>query len=272
MKYKLIALDLDGTLKTSENVIGPKTKAALLKCQELGIKIVLASGRPTPGLRHESAQLNLKENDGYILSFNGAKVHSEKTGEVIYEKALTVEQAKNMIQRAKDFKLAPMTYLENDLISDMCEDSYVIGEAKLNDMGLRQIDDFIDFVDFPVNKVLLAENPEYVASVLDEFKAPYENELSIYRSAPFYIEIMAQNIDKAASLDCLVKHLGIKQEEVIAFGDGYNDLSMIEYAGMGVAMGNAVEGVKERANCVTLTNDEEGIAYKLSELIEGVEF
>ncbi|MFR1449797.1 MAG: Cof-type HAD-IIB family hydrolase [Beduini sp.] len=272
MKYKLIALDLDGTLKTSQNTIGSKTKAALLKCQELGMKIVLASGRPTPGLRHESNQLKLKENDGYILSFNGAKVHSESTGEVIYEKVLTNLQAKKMIKRAKDFKLAPMTYLGNDLVSDMCEDFYVIGEAKLNDMGLKSVDDLDEFVDFDPHKVLLAADPDYVASVLDDFKTPYESELSIYRSAAHYIEIMAQNIDKATSLDCLVKHLGIKQEEVIAFGDGYNDLSMIEYAGLGVAMGNSVEGVKEKADVVTKTNDEEGIAYLLSQIIEGVDF
>lgn len=272
MNYKLIALDLDGTLKTSQNTISEKTREALIQCQELGIKVVLASGRPTPGLRHEALALELEKYEGYLLSFNGAKVNDYKTGEIIYEKALTVTQAKEMIQRAKDYHLAAMSYLDQDLISDQSDNSYVIGEAKLNDMGLCQIDDLTTFIDFPVNKVLLAADPDYVAGILDEFKAPYDGQLSIYRSAPFYIEIMAQNIDKAASLDCLVKHLGIKREEVIAFGDGYNDLSMVEYAGVGVAMGNAVEGVKEKADKVTLSNDEDGIAYMLSQLIDGVEF
>lgn len=272
MSYKLIALDLDGTLKTSENKIAPKTLKALIKCQEMGIKVVLASGRPTPGLRHEAKELRLDEFEGYILSFNGAKVHDYKTGEIIYEKALTSVQAKEMVQRARDFKLASMSYLENDLISDQTNDTYVQGEAKLNDMPMKQIDDLVEFIDFPVNKVLLASDPEYVAKVLDEFKGPYEDQLSIYRSAPYYIEIMAQNIDKAASLDCLVKHLGITKEEVMAFGDGFNDLSMIEYAGMGVAMDNAVDGVKAKANRVTLSNNDEGIAYMLSQLIEGIDF
>lgn len=271
MNYKLIALDLDGTLKTSQNTISPKTKEALIKCQELGIKVVLASGRPTPGLRHDAVELELEKYEGYLLSFNGAKVSEYKSKKVIYEKVLTTAQAKEMIQRAKEFNLAAMSYLGQDLISDQVDNSYVQGEAKLNDMGMRQIDDLGAFIDFPVNKVLLAADPDYVASILDEFKAPYDD-LSIYRSAPFYIEIMAQNIDKAASLDCLVKHMGIKQEEVIAFGDGYNDLSLIEYAGMGVAMGNAVDEVKEKANKITLSNNEDGIAYMLSQLIEGVEF
>lgn len=271
MKYKLIALDLDGTLKNSQNNISQKTKEALMKCQELGIKIVLASGRPTPGLRHESNELQLKENDGYILSFNGAKVHSEKTGEVIYEKVLSVSQAQEVINRAKQFNLAPMTYLNNDLVSDECDNHYVIGEAKLNDMPIKNVDNLCEFVDFSVNKVLLAADPDYVANVLEDYKSVF-NDLSIYRSAAYYIEIMAQNIDKAASLDCLVNHLGISKEEVIAFGDGYNDLSMIEYAGCGVAMGNAVDDVKAKANYITLSNDEDGIAYMLSQLIKEVEF
>ena len=83
---------------------------------------------------------------------------------------------------------------------------------------------------------------------------------------------MAQGIDKAASLDRLAQSLGIKQEEVMAFGDGFNDLSMIEYAGLGVAMENAVEGVKERANVITKSTDEDGIAYILSQEFEGVEY
>lgn len=272
MKYKMIALDLDGTLKTSENTIAPKTKEALIKCQEMGIKVVLASGRPTPGLRHEAKELELEKYGGYILSFNGARVHDYQTGEVIYEKTLTVEQAHEMLDRAKEFELAAMTYLDQDLITDLSTDSYVIGEAKLNDMGLRQIDEMKEFVNFPINKVLLAKDPEYIASVLEDFKGPYEDTLSIYRSAPHYIEIMAQNIDKAASLDHLLKHVGITPDELIAFGDGYNDLSMIEFAGTGVAMSNGVDEVKQRANKVTLSNNEDGIAYMLSQLIEGIEF
>ena len=104
-------------------------------------------------------------------------------------------------------------------------------------------------------------------SILDDFKKPFGDELSIYRSAPFFVEIMAQGIDKAASLDRLVKHMGIKREEVMAFGDGYNDLSMIEYAGMGVSMANGVDEVKENADFVTLSNDEDGIAYALEKLL-----
>lgn len=113
MKYKLIALDLDGTLKNSKNKITPKTKKALIQAQELGMKIVLASGRPTPGLRHEAKELELEKYEGYILSFNGARVVDVKTGETVYEQTLTLEEAKRAYERSKEYQLSCMTYKDN---------------------------------------------------------------------------------------------------------------------------------------------------------------
>lgn len=269
--YKLIALDLDGTLKNSKNKITPKTKEALIKAQQQGVKIVLASGRPTPGLRHEAAELELDQYEGYLLSFNGAHVSDYKTKETIYEQTLTIKEAKSAYDRAKEYGLACMTYEDDVVVTEDNEDEYVIVEGNINDIEVKKIESFKDNLKNPIHKVLLTGKPEYVASIVEEFKKPYGDSLSIYRSAPFFIEVMAQGIDKAASLDRLAKSLGIKQEEVMAFGDGYNDLSMIEYAGMGISMANGVDGVKERANFITLSNDEDGIAYALDKFLKGEE-
>ena len=270
MKYKLIALDLDGTLKNSNNEITPKTKEALIKAQELGVKVVLASGRPTPGLRHEAHELELEKYEGYILSFNGARVVDLKTKETIYEQTLTIDEAKKAYDHAKEYNLACMTYEDDVIVTEDIDDEYVNVESRINDIEKKKVDSFKNNLKNPIHKVLLTGQPDYVGNIVDEFKEPFGDTLSIYRSAPYFIEVMAKGIDKAASLDRLAKSLGIKQEEVMAFGDGYNDLSMIEYAGMGVAMGNAVDEVKERANLVTLSNDEDGIAKVLSKYIEGV--
>lgn len=271
MNYKLIALDLDGTLKDSNNEITKKTKIALIKAQELGMKIVLASGRPTPGLRHEARELELEKYGGYILSFNGARVVDVKTGETVYEQTLTIDEAKKAYDRAQEFHLACMTYRDEAILTEDIDDEYVCVEARINDIKKEKVDSFKDCLQNPIHKVLLTGQPEYVGHIEEEFKRPFGDSLSIYRSAPFFIEIMAKGIDKAASLDRLAKSLGIKQEEVMAFGDGYNDLSMIEYAGMGVAMDNAVSGVKERADVITLSNDEDGIAHILMKEIEGID-
>lgn len=268
MKYKLIALDLDGTLKNSHNEITSKTREALIKVQQLGVKIVLASGRPTPGLRHEAKELELDKYGGYLLSFNGARVVDVQTKETVYEQTLTIEEAKKSYDRAKQFGLACMTYEDDIVVSEDIDDEYVCIESRINDIPKRKVESFKDNLKDPIHKVLLTGKPDYVASIEEEFKKPFGESLSIYRSAPYFIEIMAKGIDKAASLDRLAKSLNIKQEEVMAFGDGYNDLSMIEYAGMGVSMANGVEGVKSRANYITLSNDEDGIAYALEKLME----
>lgn len=259
MTYKLIALDLDGTLKSTNKQILPKTKAMLQKLAKRGIVIVLASGRPTAGLYIEADELKLNETGGYLLSFNGAKVVDYQTKEIIYQKVYNEKIAHHVYDRAKKYGLAVMTYVEEMIITEDIDDEYVIIESEINHIPIKPVKDFKEAVDFSVNKVLLTGKPEYVENIIDEFKEPYENSLSIYRSAPFFIEVMAEGIDKAASLKALIKRLGIKQEEVISFGDGYNDISMIKFAGMGVAMDNAVDQVKQCADYITLSNDDEGI-------------
>ena len=164
--------------------------------------------------------------------------------------------------------MAVMTYYNDSVYTEDVDDQYVKVEGNINDIPVVKVEDFKAILHDPIHKILCTGEPSYVASIVDDFKAPYGDSLSIYRSAPFFIEVMAQGIDKAASLDRLASSLGIKQEEVMAFGDGYNDLSMIEYAGMGISMANGVDGVKERANIITLSNDEDGIAYALNKFLE----
>lgn len=265
MKYKLIALDLDGTLKNSHNEITQKTKEALIKAQQIGVKIVLASGRPTAGLRHEARALQLDKFGGYLLSFNGARVNHYPTLDTIFEQTLTIDEAKKAYDQAQVYQLACVTYKEDNVITEDIDNKYVNMEAKINDIHKQKVISFKDSLSDPIHKVLLTGEPDYIASIEQEFKKPFGDSLSIYRSAPFFIEIMARGIDKAASLDKLVQYLGITRQEVIAFGDGYNDIDMIEYAGCGVAMANAVDEVKERADVVTLSHDEDGIAYIINQ-------
>ena len=139
MEYKLIALDLDGTLKDSNNQITPKTREALIQVQKQGVKIVLASGRPTAGLRHEAKELMLDQFGGYLLSFNGARVASAKTNETIYEQTLTVEDAQKTYQRAKQFDLACMTYKNDMIYTEDIDDEYVCSSRVMTRLVLTRI-------------------------------------------------------------------------------------------------------------------------------------
>ena len=268
MTYKLIALDLDGTLKSSKKQILPKTKTILQELAKKGIIIVLASGRPTAGMYNEANELELDKLGGYLLSFNGAKVVNYQNKEIIYQNIYDASIAHNVYDCAKKFNLAVMTYTDELILTEDENDKYVRIESDINHMPIKHVDDLKKAINFSVNKVLLTGEPDYVESILDVFKAPFENTLSIYRSTPFFIEVMGKNIDKAASLQRLIEKLGIKQEEVISFGDGYNDLTMIKFAGLGVAMENSVDDVKQFADYVTLSNDDEGIYECLKMLNE----
>ncbi|SET14739.1 Cof-type HAD-IIB family hydrolase [[Clostridium] polysaccharolyticum] len=261
MAYEILVLDIDGTLTNSEKLITGKTKEALFALQERGHKVVLASGRPTPGIIPVAEQIRLKEYGGYILAYNGAKVLNCQTGEVIYEKSLPKESIKEIYDAAKEFKTGLLSYDKEGIITPREPDEYIQKEAMINHLPIKKVDNFVEYIDYPVNKCLLTENGLYLAEVEKELKNRFRGKLNVYRSEPFFLEIMPENIDKAYSLGKLLEKLGMTKDQMICCGDGYNDLSMIEYAGMGVAMANANDQVKEAADFITLSNDEDGVAH-----------
>ena len=152
-----------------------------------------------------------------------------------------------------------ITYLGNEVISAFPVDKYVEIEARINGLPVREVPNFVEFVDFDINKCLMTADPEKAELLEKELQEKYESVASIYRSEPYFIEIMPRDVDKAASLDKMLPAMGVKRENVVCCGDGFNDVSMIRYAGVGVAMGNAQQAVKEAADYITATNDEDGL-------------
>ena len=145
----------------------------------------------------------------------------------------------------------------------MPEDEYICYEAKINGLKVRKIENFKEYVTFPVNKCLMMADGEYLAKVEEKMKQRFPD-LMFYRSEPFFLEIMPQGIDKATSLQQLLDLLGYQREDLACCGDGFNDLTMIQFAGLGVAMENAQEPVKQAADFITHSNDMDGIAHMIS--------
>lgn len=268
--YKILVLDIDGTLTNSKKDISAKTLEAILKVQEKGIKVVLASGRPTSGMLELAAQLQLDKYQGFILSFNGAKVINCKTDEIVYQKVLPRELIPELYQEAVENQVGFVTYEKNAAVVGTAVDEYIELEARINKIDIIQPENFCEYIDFDVNKCLMTGNPSHLEKVLVDMNEKYSDQLSIYRSEPFFVEIMPKNIDKAYSLGKLLEYLNMDKEEMIAIGDGFNDLSMIKYAGLGVAMANAQEVVKEVADYITLSNDEDGIVNVIKRFIDKV--
>ena len=264
--YKIIALDIDGTLNSSDHKILPETKAALIAAQQQGLKIVLASGRPTPGMMSLSNELQLDEFGGFVLSYNGGRITNMKTGEVLHEVFLTPAEAHEIYALAKENGVNIMAYDGNDIITED-DDEYVRLEADINGMPLRKTTDFCTDVVNNTIKTLTTGTPEKIAEVEQSYIAKFGDRFSICRSMPFFLEVMPNGINKAATLGKLLDKLGMTPAEMIACGDGFNDVEMIKFAGLGVAMDNAVPEVKAVADYVTKSNDDNGIVEVLEKFV-----
>lgn len=259
MNYKMLVLDIDGTLTTSDKKISPATLEALLRLQEDGFYVVIASGRPTAGVLPFARLLRLDDFGNYILTFNGAQIMNMKTNTVLYNKTLPPEVIPALYEEAASSRIGLITYEGNGAVAATPINRYIEYAARINRIPVTQVPDFPSYVTFPVNKCLMSAEPEMLIPVEERLKKRFQGLLSICRSEPFFLEIMPQGIDKAASLQKLLEMLGLTREQIICCGDGFNDISMIEFAGLGVAMGNAQEIVKKSADFVTGTNDEDGL-------------
>lgn len=259
MNYKLLALDIDGTLTNSEKIITPKTRQALIDAQKKGVRLILASGRPTEGVLPVAKELEMEKYGGLILSYNGARVIDLANNKVVYEKTLPAEIIPVISDLAHQYRLGVLTYVGGAVITETPNDPYIQLEARINKIPLRGVKDFVSAVTEKEPKCLMTGDGNYIGEVEPEIAKALEG-LSVYRSESFFLEIMPENIDKALSLEKICEYTGVKREELAACGDGYNDIPMIRYAELGIAMANAKEPVKEAADAVTLSNDEDGIA------------
>ncbi|PNV63112.1 Cof-type HAD-IIB family hydrolase [Clostridium sp. chh4-2] len=260
MAYQMIVLDLDGTLTNRDKIITPRTKEALMKAQEQGKTVVLASGRPTYGIMPLAKELKLEEYGGFILSFNGGIIINCRTMETVFQRQLPIESNAGIIHLAEHHRVNILTYEKDWIVVSDPEDEYAVKESVINHLPLHQVN-MMDYVKFQVPKFLMLDDGDYLAMVEPKVKAVLGKNFSVYRSEPYFLEILPKGVDKAQSLARLLESLNLKKEEMIACGDGYNDLSMIEFAGLGVAMENAVLPVRNAADYITLSNNDDGIAH-----------
>ncbi len=266
MKYKIMALDIDGTLTNSEKVITEKTKKALLDFQENGGKLILASGRPLHGILPHAQTLKLKKYGGYILAYNGGCAINCQTGNILFQTVFNKQYIPEICGIIQNYPVGINTYEDDKIVVGNDINRYTKIEAKINGMGIKYVQDFAEYVDFDINKCLLHGEPETILELEKILSKKYEGRLGIFKSEPFFLEIVPNGIDKASSIDRLLKMTGFSTDECVACGDGFNDISMIEYAGLGVAMDNASDTVKKVADFITLSNDSDGIAHVLEKI------
>lgn len=268
MKYKLLVLDVDGTLLNDERGISKRTLAALLKVQQMGVRIVLASGRPTYGLMPLAKTLELGNYGGFVLSYNGCQIIKAQNGEILFERRINPEMLPYLEKKARKNGFAIFTYHDDTLITDSPDNEYIKNEALLNNLKIIREDEFSTAIDFAPCKCMLVSDKEKALIGLEQhWEKRLAGTLDAFRSEPYFLEVVPCGVNKANTLGALLEHLGVTREEVIAVGDGVCDVTMLQLAGMGVAMGHSQDSVKVCADYVTASNEEDGVALAVEKLI-----
>lgn len=268
MKYKLLVLDVDGTLLNDEREISKRTLAALLKVQQMGVRIVLASGRPTYGLMPLAKTLELGNYGGFVLSYNGCQIIKAQNGEILFERRINPEMLPYLEKKARKNGFAIFTYHDDTLITDSPDNEYIKNEALLNNLKIIKEDEFSTAIDFAPCKCMLVSDKEKALIGLEQhWEKRLAGTLDAFRSEPYFLEVVPCGVNKANMLGALLEHLGVTREEVIAVGDGVCDVTMLQLAGMGVAMGHSQDSVKVCADYVTASNEEDGVALAVEKLI-----
>ena len=244
MKYKLLVLDVDGTLLNDAKEISKRTLAALLKVQQMGVRIVLASGRPTYGLMPLAKSLELGNYGGYILSYNGCQIINAQNGEILFERRINPEMLPYLEKKARKNNFALFTYHDDTIITDTPENEHIQNEARLNNLKVIKEEEFSVAIDFaPCKCMLVSDDEEALVSLEGHWKRRLNGALDVFRSEPYFLEVVPCAIDKANTLGALLEELDVKREEVIAIGDGVCDVTMTasnEEDGVALAVEKAI--------------------------------
>lgn len=268
MKYKLLVLDVDGTLLNDAKEISKRTLASLLKVQQMGIRVALASGRPTYGLMPLAKTLELGNYGGFIISYNGGQIINAQNGEILFERRINPEMLPYLEKKARKNNFTIFTYHDDTILTDSSDNEHVRAEANLNNLKIIQEEEFSTAIDFAPCKCILVSNDEEALKDLEEhWKKRLDGTLDVFCSEPYFLEVVPCGIDKANTLGVLLSYLNIAREEVIAIGDGVCDVNMLQVAGLGIAMGHAQDSVKVCADYVTASNEEDGVAQSVEKLI-----
>ena len=267
MNYQLIAMDLDGTLTNDQKVITPKTKEVLMAAQKRGIRLALASARPSPGLFKERDVLRLQDFGGILMSYNGGRIVDAATGKVLFETAMDLEQTRWVLRKLESL---PVTPILDDGVQFYVTDKTAFKvdyECRNNNMICSEVENLADFLHFAPIKILMSVDPDRLKDVQQQIAAWLPENLTVVQTAAFYLEIIPAVINKGQGIRDICGVLGMDTAQVITFGDAENDIPMLQVAGMGVAMGNAADAVKAAADMVTLSNNDDGIAAALEKLL-----
>jgi Cof subfamily protein (haloacid dehalogenase superfamily) len=265
--YKIIALDMDGTLLNSDHQISPRTKDVIAKARANGVNVVLSSGRPIAGIRSHLETLDILGDNDYVSHFNGAVVERVGNGEVINYRIINGAAAKKVARIAQQIGVNVHAFSQKFGLITPKVSQYTEVEANINGIDIHVMDFEQLEDDHLIYKVMMIDEPALLSDAISQLPKALYDEFMILQSAPYFLEFLNPESNKGAGIKMIAEHLKIPAEQVMCVGDAENDHHMIKFAGLGVAMGNATEATKKIADYITLTNDEDGVAYAIEKFV-----
>ncbi len=286
--YKLAAIDLDGTMLNQYGIVTQRTKQAIERTQQRGIEVIIASGRPMDSIKAIAEEI---KSEKYFISGNGAIIYDIQNDEIIYENTLKKQKTLDIIKICEENSIYYNIYTEKEIIAKnlQCNVLYYhkenLNKEEKNKTHINIVENIYDYIvdrDEKVVKITICDNNQVIFnSIMRKLKEIEEIEVlevshmsrKIIRQGSvevpieyFYTEISAQNVDKWNAIEFLKEKMQIKTEEIVAIGDNVNDKKMIENAGLGIAMGESTPVIKNVANQITGSNNEDGVAQALENL------
>lgn len=263
---KLIGIDLDGTLLNDEKAISERNFEAIAKAKAKGVKVVITTGRPLKAIEHLLEALDLYDDEDYSITFNGGLVQKNQTGHILAKTPMAFERLRELQNLTKELAI-PLDVISDGTVYQI-EGNNESWYQRANPILTFQL---ITFEQLDQNLIYNKAISAYDADILDQSIAKisdsYYEHFEIIKSRDILLEFMPKGVTKASGLAQLAQLLNIKQAEVMTIGDEENDLSMIEWAGFGVAMGNAIELIQSASDTITLDNNHDGVAMAIEKYV-----
>lgn len=256
MPYKLIAADIDGTLLDSRGELTETTAQSIRQATAQGVTFVLATGRPIQGVQGFCRRLGLR---GPVITYNGAMVVDAGTHEILFRQCLRREDAETIWALGRSYGTDVYAWADDHLYGARL-DGRIQEYKTISGVEPELVTDFGALAASGISKILWHDETERIGRFFRELDPAQFPETTFCPSRPWFLEFFHRRASKATALEQIGHLLGIRRDEMIAIGDGFNDLSMIRYAGLGVAMANAPDDVKRQALHVAPSNDADGVA------------
>lgn len=264
----LVAIDLDGTLLNDEKAVSPGNRQAIQEALAAGGEVVICTGRPLAAIEAILEEVGLDSADHYSVTYNGALVLANQGQEVLFEESLTWSDLDRIFPVLYDLAL-PLEAVSRDRVYQLPYPAGYPGQYgdQRDFLPTEQVRlaDLASDLTFP--KLVVATVPDHLDAQIPQLPQAFYQDYSLIHSVPEELEFMAQGIDKGKALRILAERLGYRQDQVYALGDERNDAAMFAYAGTSIAMANSQPDILEAADCVSKSNNDDGVAYALREFI-----